>query len=599
MFALIHHQAVAIISKLAAQKNNKRIRGLSNHPRDDNNRNELLSSDPSSIIKPSLEPEASSQSFLPVNDLRNSTTPQDSLKDQTHFSLTLDCSKHNLLGHGRHAEVYKAVLHPFSTPMKQYLISRKGKHSLSCLQSDNEDLFCCAAKCLNTDTDSQSLGLAEAKILRRLHTSQALHPGRQYLVDYFGIYEKSTKRGISAVHGVEHDLAVLNENHEREWLLLLEYCQHGSIWDWIRQYPEKVGFRQWLTWAIQLLQATSCIHEAGLIHHDIKPHNILLNSALDAKLSDFGAGIFLHGESDASDTTDNAQPVLTLEEGRGRGTLPYAAPEMFASASGAGRYDQAIDIYSLGVSLYVIGLTAQEPFHKLKSVMEMIVWIKKGGFWLWEDQGWVHDRGPVPKPTPNYNYRLSASSGALGQIHQNQGQVRKHRRDMPRSSKTSSSSSSNMSTPNLPPINTQLSYDRGLLSPSSACSMNSPMVLPLGAANQSLSGYSPEKSARSSQPATPISPLPLPSPILRSQTPRSMGRKDEQRKSGEIVMRFLNGEVVQPEVILLLKEMCHPAPDQRPSASSVLQRLLAIQDQLNMDTNTDVDMDMDMDMDMI
>ncbi|KAG0229300.1 hypothetical protein BGX31_006274 [Mortierella sp. GBA43] len=408
--------------------------------------------------------------------------------------------------------------------------------------SSNHASFPCAAKCLYADTDSQALGLAEANILRRLHTHKALHPGRQHLVDYFGLYERSAKRGISPFDNTQQLLAPQNDQDE-SWVLLLEYCHNGTIWDWIRQYPDRVGHRQWLAWAIQLLQATTCIHEAGLIHHDIKPHNILLDSALDAKLSDFGAGIFLNPES----APEDARSQLSLEEGRGRGTLPYAAPEMFASSSGNASYNQAIDIYSLGVSLYVIGLTAQEPFHKLKSVMEMIEHL-----------------------------------------------VRKHM--VPRAS--------TYSAPNLPPINTQLPFDRGLLSPSSACSTNSPMALAPGAnanANHSVPpGYSPEKPTRLSQPATPVSPLPLPSPILRSQTPRSAARKEEQqqRKSGEIVMRFLNGEVVPSEIVLLLKEMCHPVPEQRPLASTVLQRLLAMQDQLDSDMDKDMDID-DVDISMV
>ncbi|KAG0301768.1 hypothetical protein BGZ99_003334, partial [Dissophora globulifera] len=208
---------------------------------------------------------------------------------------------------------------------------------------------------------------------------------------------------------------------------------------------------------------------------------------------------------------------------------------MFASASSDAHYDQSIDIYSLGVSLYVIGLTAQEPFHKLKSVMEMVIWIKKGGFWLWEDQGWIHDRGQVPKITKSS--RLSTSSAALAQAQAQSHQDSKSKaQDSSRPSR-SSSVSSNVPALKLPPINTQLTVDRSALSPSSVYSVNSP------AASQFLSGYSPERFARASQPSTPVSPLPLPSPLVRSQASRPTQRKEERRKSGEVVMRFLNGEV--------------------------------------------------------
>ncbi|KAG0209690.1 hypothetical protein BGX28_010069 [Mortierella sp. GBA30] len=454
--------------------------------------------------------------------------------------------------------------------MKEYLLSRKTMSTVSCrdlLQdrdtTSEQEAFVCAAKCLFADADSQSIGLIEADILRQLHSHHTLHPGRRYVVDFFGLYDQASKRGCFALEDIDPEPGMPDEA-KGLWTLLLEYCQHGSIWEWIRQHPERIGYSQWLTWALQLLEAVDFIHDAGLVHHDIKPHNIL--------------------------------------EGLGRGTPPYSAPEMFASASRDAHYGQAIDIYSLGVSLYVIGLTAHEPFHKLKSVMEMIVWIKKGGFWLWESQNWIHDRGPIPKSTPSSRLSTSAAALALAQGH-GQGQGRKDgtqsRSSLPRSSSVTSLASMS----NLPPINTQLYRDdstRGSPSASlvqspgagSGASRNhmkeSPMSLPLGGSTQFLAGYSPESSHRYSEPSTPVSPLPLPSPIMRAQTPRSGIRKEENRKSGEVVMRFLNGEVVQPSVIQLLKDMCQTDPLLRPTAKEILQRLRVMKSLLDADVEEEM-----------
>ncbi|KAF9344282.1 hypothetical protein BGX26_004580, partial [Mortierella sp. AD094] len=574
---------------------------------------------PRSLPSPSISPSSSSMQLPPLSlfdhlnlqpqSCSTSTSPPQA-ENEPPFSLNLDCSKANLLGHGRHAEVYKAFIHPSSAPMRQYLLSRKAMRGMTCkdvfLQTkeatNDTNAFVCAAKCLSVSADSQSAGLEEAEILRRLHSHKAHHPGRQYLVDYFGLYDQATKRGISTTDSVNHDLAIRSEIQDSKWILLLEYCQQGSMWDWIRQNPEKVGFRQWLTWALQLLQAVDCIHEAGLVHHDIKPHNILLDSSLDAKLSDFGAGRFLSTNADDMKSIDTSSSATTfmLEEGHGRGTPPYAAPEMFASAADA-RYGQGIDIYSLGISLYVIGLTAQEPFHKVKNPMEMIIWIKKGGFWLIEDQSWVHDRGPVPKVTSSSRLSTSSAAQTLAQSSLAHGQESKLKSQGLSRLSRPSSASSQMLTLNLPPINTKLSYDRSACTPNSACSMNSPsgvlgphqshssespMLLP-GVGNQLPTGYSPERSMRSSLPSTPVSPLPLPSPIVRSQTPRSSMRKEEHRRSGEIVMRFLNGEVVQPEVIQLLKDMCNSDPSRRPSAKTLLQRLQMMESQSDIDLDTE------------
>ncbi|KAF9296127.1 hypothetical protein BGZ88_000700 [Linnemannia elongata] len=539
------------------------------------------------------------------------TWSADNVECRSAFSLDLDRSKANLLGHGLNAEVYNAWLHPSSAPMKEYLSSRKAMRSLTCNdifqgdrkttttvasveqqeQESDAEAVLCAAKCLFTDAESQSVGLAEAEILRRLHTEQADHPGRKYLVDFYGLYDQTTQQGLSTGDVAHVDRIPRSTDQEAEWILLLENCQNGTVWDWIRHYPERVDYRQWLTWALQLLEAVDCIHEAGLVHHDIKPHNILLNSSLDVKLSDFGASRFFTKDKGANKDSMH----FGLEGGLGRGTPPYSAPEMFASVAGGAHYGQSIDIYSLGVSLYVIGLTAQEPFHKLKSVMEMMVWIKKGGFWLWEDQRWVHDRGQVPKVTSNS--RVTTSSAAQMQAAQAASHPQgRHLARQGSSSALRSPSNSLAPPPHLPRINTQLSRDYDMLDPSSASSMNSPIgyLYPASPRSQPLShllpGYSPDRSFKSSQPSTPVSPSPLPSPLVRSQTPRprsssaSLRKEEPRRKSGEVVMRFLNGDVVQQDVISLLKDMCQSDPEQRPDTKRVLERLREMKAQLDADT---------------
>ncbi|KAF9964698.1 hypothetical protein BGZ70_006084 [Mortierella alpina] len=500
--------------------------------------------------------------------------------------------------------------------MKEYLTARKAASSVSCMDlmqeskdAAQQEAFVCAAKCLFEDAESQAVGLAEADILKQLHAHPTTHPGRQSIVDFFGLYDQNSKRGSFVMEDIELEQNP-DERQEGLWTLLLEYCQHGSIWDWIRQHPERVGFSQWLTWALQLLEAVDFIHESGLVHHDIKPHNILLNTSLGAKLSDFGASRFLvadTGDTNGSEGEDSQTPSLLqfgLHEGVGRGTPPYSAPEMFASASSGAHYGQAIDIYSLGVSLYVIGLTAHEPFHKLKSVMEMIVWIKKGGFWLWEDQNWIHDRGPIPKATPSS--RLSNSAAALAQAQGQQGQGQGLGSGVQGRAKSglsrSSSTASLAPVPNLPPINTQLFLDGSLRSQSSASSINSPgattqhshlrdspMSVPQGLGGQFLAGYSPEPSYRHSQPSTPVSPLPFPSPVIRAQSSRASLRKEESRKSGEIVMRFLNGEVVPPNAIQLLKDMCQADPAHRPTAKQVLGRLQEMKAALDVEAEAELE----------
>jgi serine/threonine protein kinase len=87
-------------------------------------------------------------------------------------------------------------------------------------------------------------------------------------------------------------------------------------------------------------------HERGIIHRDIKPHNILLTADGQAKLADLGLSKDLESEVE-----------LTRPHG-GLGTPNFIAPEQFTDAKHAG---VRCDIYSLGATLYM-ALTGRLPF---------------------------------------------------------------------------------------------------------------------------------------------------------------------------------------------------------------------------------------------
>jgi PAS domain S-box-containing protein len=107
--------------------------------------------------------------------------------------------------------------------------------------------------------------------------------------------------------------------------------------------------RQFLRLAIGLSAALGRLHERGLVHKDIKPSNILINSATgQVWLTGFGIASRLLREHQAP------EPPEFLA-----GTLPYMAPEQ------TGRMNRSIDsrsdLYAFGIMLYEM-LTGDLPF---------------------------------------------------------------------------------------------------------------------------------------------------------------------------------------------------------------------------------------------
>jgi hypothetical protein len=92
-------------------------------------------------------------------------------------------------------------------------------------------------------------------------------------------------------------------------------------------------------------------HEQGLVHRDIKPHNLMLTAKGHVKVLDFGLAHFSRQEApdDASSLTATGTII---------GTADYMAPEQTSSAR---TVDIRADIYSLGCTLYYL-LAGRVPF---------------------------------------------------------------------------------------------------------------------------------------------------------------------------------------------------------------------------------------------
>ena len=116
----------------------------------------------------------------------------------------------------------------------------------------------------------------------------------------------------------------------------------------LKQYMQRRGtplnWREALHFITQIMRALSHAHSRGIIHRDIKPHNIMVLRDGSVKVTDFGI----------AQLTSAAQNTLTQEA---IGSVHYISPEQ---ARGS-HVDCRTDIYSAGVVLYEM-LTGRLPF---------------------------------------------------------------------------------------------------------------------------------------------------------------------------------------------------------------------------------------------
>lgn len=145
---------------------------------------------------------------------------------------------------------------------------------------------------------------------------------------------------IEMVSKFDHPNIVNYYHHfwqDAELYLVMEYCPGGSLRDKINE--GKVPTSNALLWAQTLSSCLRTVHNKRIIHHDIKPDNILFTQNGIIKISDFGIA------------------------NKDIGTRSYMPPEIYSWDSETIQ-DPRVDIYALGVTLMEL-LTGKNPFRNL------------------------------------------------------------------------------------------------------------------------------------------------------------------------------------------------------------------------------------------
>jgi eukaryotic-like serine/threonine-protein kinase len=181
--------------------------------------------------------------------------------------------------------------------------------------------------------EDQQLGRKVA--LKLLHRRFAEDPG---FVERF-------RREAQAAAGLQHPnvVSVYDRGaYDDTYYIAMEYLPGRSLKQLIRDEAPLDPVRA-IDITIQILKAARFAHRHGVIHRDLKPHNVIVDDSDHAKVTDFGIA-----RAGASDMT---------ETGSIMGTAQYLSPEQAQGhAVSAGS-----DLYSIGVVLYEL-LTGRVPF---------------------------------------------------------------------------------------------------------------------------------------------------------------------------------------------------------------------------------------------
>lgn len=172
-------------------------------------------------------------------------------------------------------------------------------------------------------------------LLDRLVAIKVLRPDIQDVDDFQARFLREARTLAKLRHPyivTVYDLGRLDQFY----YLVMEFVEGTSLRD--RLAARSVSERDALDFVPQIAEALQHAHDAGVVHRDVKPENVLIDTRGRVRLVDFGLA-----------TLFGPQAPRNPDDNRVAGTLAYMAPEQLTMPEAV---DHRADIYSTGVVFY-------------------------------------------------------------------------------------------------------------------------------------------------------------------------------------------------------------------------------------------------------
>ena len=198
-----------------------------------------------------------------------------------------------------------------------------------------------------------SVYLAEHTLMRRRCALKVLPTKRVHDSSYLARFHREAQAVASLDHpnivrayDVDHQADRENEIH----FLVMEYVEGDSLQELVQKYGV-CGFLDAAEYTRQSALGLHHAHEAGMVHRDVKPGNLLVDPNGVVKVLDLGLARFFTGD-------ENEESLTVAHDEKVLGTADYLAPEQ---ALDSHTVDARADIYGLGCTLFFL-LTGRPPF---------------------------------------------------------------------------------------------------------------------------------------------------------------------------------------------------------------------------------------------